>query len=283
VGLPASPAIQCPGLTRIGHHRADEPTDQRPRGSHARRLSPTEDSRLPRPRSPSCPSQQRRFPLGIAVLAVVYASHYPLQRRSRGTSTDVQGRLQENLQEDSGTPRRLRHHTRGTTPGGTQRRRFPLGMAVLAVVYASHHPLQRRSRGTSTDVQGRLQENLQEDPPRRLRHSKKTQAPHPGAPHPEGTSTDAQGRLQEDSGTTPPAPHHRSRLRCWSAAGFPDAQEPPSIFLCSEPRELCGTGNRRSQKLGAPVSASTCRSTLPCGSGARRCCRGTQRRCLRNS
>jgi hypothetical protein len=78
-------------------------TDQRPREGHARRLSPTKDSRLPRPRSPSCPTQRRRFPLGIAVLAVVHASHHPLQRRSRGMSTDVQGRLQENLQENSGT------------------------------------------------------------------------------------------------------------------------------------------------------------------------------------
>ena len=53
-------------------------------------------------RSPPCPTQRRRFPLGRAVLAVVHASHYPLQRRSRGVSTDVQGRLQEDLQENSG-------------------------------------------------------------------------------------------------------------------------------------------------------------------------------------
>jgi hypothetical protein len=39
----------------------------------------------------------------------------PLQRRSRGMSTDVQGRLQEDLQDNSKkTPRKLRHHT----PGG---------------------------------------------------------------------------------------------------------------------------------------------------------------------
>jgi hypothetical protein len=106
VGFSAGPAIQCPGLTGIGHHRADKPTDQRPRESHARRLSPTKDSRLPRPRFPSRPTPRRRFPLGIAVLAVVHASHYPLQRRSRGTSTDVQGRLQESLQENSGTTHR---------------------------------------------------------------------------------------------------------------------------------------------------------------------------------
>jgi len=42
-------------------------------------------------------------------------------------------------------------------------------MAVLSVVYASHHPHQRRSRGTSTDVQRRLQENSGTTPP----------APHP--------------------------------------------------------------------------------------------------------
>jgi hypothetical protein len=115
-------------------------------------------------------------------------------------------------------------------------------MAVLAVVYASHHPLQRRSRGTSTDVQGRLQENLQEDPPRRLRHSKKTQAPHPGhhtrawpswlsftpattpfngdrgarPPTFKGDSKKTQA-LQEDSGTTPggttPGGHVHRRSR----------------------------------------------------------------------
>jgi hypothetical protein len=33
--LSPSPAIQCPGLTRIGHHRADKATAQRPRESHA--------------------------------------------------------------------------------------------------------------------------------------------------------------------------------------------------------------------------------------------------------
>jgi hypothetical protein len=96
VGLPAGPAIQRPGLTGAGHHRADEPTDQRPRGSHVLRPPLMEDPHLPRPRSPSCSTQPRRFPLGMSLLAVVYASHHPHQRRSRGTSTGVQGRLQEN-------------------------------------------------------------------------------------------------------------------------------------------------------------------------------------------
>jgi hypothetical protein len=112
VGL-SGPAIQCPGLTGAGRHRADKATGQRPRESHARRLSPTKDSRLPRPRSPSCPTQRRRFPLRMAVLAVVHASHHPLQPRSRGISNDVQGRLRENLQEDSGT-------THGTSSGATR-------------------------------------------------------------------------------------------------------------------------------------------------------------------
>jgi hypothetical protein len=65
VGFSASPAIQCPVLTEIGHRRADKATDQRPRESHARRLSPTKDSRLPRLRG-RCQSFHEQLILTIA-------------------------------------------------------------------------------------------------------------------------------------------------------------------------------------------------------------------------
>jgi hypothetical protein len=98
-----------------------------------------------------------------------------VQRRSRGMSTDVQGRLQENLQENSGTTPRAPHHG---------------GMAVLAVVHAS----PPRSTAIAGHVHRRSRETPGK-PPRKLRHhtsgacpptfkgdsrktSKKTQAPH---------------------------------------------------------------------------------------------------------
>ena len=62
MGLSASPALQCLGLTGTGLHRADEPIDQRPRGSNARRLSPTKDSRLPRPDHHPARSNNDVFP-----------------------------------------------------------------------------------------------------------------------------------------------------------------------------------------------------------------------------
>jgi hypothetical protein len=104
VGLSTSPAIQRSGLTGIGHHRADHRPaakgkpcpafvpDERFQTSSAPiyiLLDPT-TTFSPRHGRPGCRSRQPP----------------PASTAIAGQSTDVQGRLKENLQENSGTTHR---------------------------------------------------------------------------------------------------------------------------------------------------------------------------------
>jgi hypothetical protein len=68
VGLPTSPTIQRPGLTWIGHHRADEPTDQAVKGKPCPPSAVNASPTLPRPRSPSRPAQRAPFAPAVAIL-----------------------------------------------------------------------------------------------------------------------------------------------------------------------------------------------------------------------
>jgi hypothetical protein len=203
VGLPTSPTIQRPGLTGIGHHRADEPTNQVVKGKpwppSAVNASPT----LPRPRSPSCPAQGAPFypPLPSSGLHFrqPHLRSTAIPRPARRRSSKTPGKLQEN----SGTttapadvPARLQENS-GTTP--------PFSPAI-AILWPS---LPSAPSSINDDPETR--------PPTFQQDFRKTQAPHPRAPHPRHHTP---ARLQENSGTTPPV-----RTSYWHRGGGPPEVE----------------------------------------------------------
>ena len=103
MGLPTSPAIQRPGLTGTGHHRADEPTDQVAKGK-------------------PCPSSatDERFQTSSAPISILPSpmTTFPPRHGRPGCrlrqppppSTAIAGHVQRRSSE---TPRKLGHYTPG--------------------------------------------------------------------------------------------------------------------------------------------------------------------------
>ena len=101
VGLSASPAIQCPGLTGIGHHCVDKPTDRAAREQPCSPPAADGRSTLSRTRSPSSAEQRRPPAPAAAVSATTSVSHHP---QWRAPSAVDSGKLHQNSIETLAPP-----------------------------------------------------------------------------------------------------------------------------------------------------------------------------------
>ena len=98
MGFPASPAIQRPGLTQIGHPRADEPVDQAAEGEACPSAVPTTG------RPSHLGGHDRPTTMAVPSSPLSQLSFLPVVTRSAGDPGTHSGAFQENPGKPQGNP-----------------------------------------------------------------------------------------------------------------------------------------------------------------------------------